>query len=58
MEQLIDFVIQLISIKVSWGLPDEVRIYLWLWLTGLFFLIGAVVTAIRFAFKKIKEFTA
>lgn len=54
MEQLIDFVIQLISIKVSWGLPDEVRIYLWLWLTGLFFLIGAVITAIRFAFKKIK----
>ena len=57
MEQLIDFVIQLISIKVSWGLPDEVSIYLWLWLTGLFFLIGAVVAAIRFAFKKIKEFT-
>lgn len=57
MEQLIDFVIQLISIKVSWGLPDEVRIYLWLWLTGLFLIIGVVVTAIRFAFKKIKELT-
>ena len=56
MEQLIDFVIQLISIKVSWGLPDDVKIYLWLWFTGLFFIIGVVVSAIRFAFKKIKEF--
>lgn len=57
MEELIDFVIQLISIKVSWGLPDEVKIYLWLWLSGLFFIIGAVVAAIKFVFKKIKEFT-
>jgi len=57
MEQLINFVIQLISIKVSWGLPDDVKIYLWLWFTGLFFIIGVVVSAIRFAFKKIKEFT-
>lgn len=57
MEQLIDFVIQLISIKVSWGLPDEMKIYLWLWLTGLFLIIGVVAAAIKFAFKKIKEFT-
>lgn len=57
MEQLINFVIQLISIKVSWGLPDEMKIYLWLWLTGLFLIIGVVAAAIKFVFKKIKEFT-
>ena len=57
MEQIIKIAIQLITMKVSWGLPDEVKIYLWLWLSGLFFIIGAVVAAIRFAFKKIKEFT-
>jgi len=57
MEQLINFIIQLVTLKVSWGLPDEVKIYLWLWLTGLFLIIGAVSAAVRFVFKKIKEFT-
>jgi hypothetical protein len=57
MEQIIKIAIQLITMKVSWGLPDEVKIYLWLWLMGLFIIIGLVSSAIRFAFKKIKEFT-
>jgi hypothetical protein len=55
MDQLSEFVIQLITMKVSWGLPDEVKIELWLWCVGLFSIIGAVITFIKFTARKIRD---
>jgi hypothetical protein len=55
MNQLYNVVVQLITMKVSWGLPDEVKLELWLWCVGLFSIIGAVITFIKFAASKIRD---
>ena len=55
MGQLIEVIIQFITMKVSWGLPDEVKIELWFWCAGLFIIIGAVTTFIKFTVRKIRE---
>jgi len=57
MEQIINIIIQIVTIKVSWGLPDDMKIYIWLWFTGFALILGAISAAIRFIFRKIKEFT-
>jgi hypothetical protein len=54
MGQLTEVIIQFITMKVSWGLPDEVKIELWLWCVGLFTIIGLISAVVKIAFGKIK----
>lgn len=57
MDQIINIIIQIVTIKVSWGLPEDMKINICLWFAVFAIILGAISAAIQWVFRKLKEFT-
>ena len=56
MDTFVDFLIQLLTMKISWFLPDGMELELWLWGTIFSVTLGSIALFIKLAvnlFKKV-----